>query len=235
MQHGRILTGLLTVSLLVGVLGLVSSAVTGLAPVEDAPMYRVLASYARLSLYLVAGYLWLRRSNTGLKAVFVAKSRHVHLWRQLVVVIAGIGVIIGAHFLWTMVLPTRGGITSDRSAVMASLSNSPVLLLLQTFDYAVVTPICEEIFFRRLWLFGMLAMIAAPLVTKQRARIWVVFSIIFTAALFAAVHGEPSRMVPLTVAGIVLGLQAVWSGHIGLSLATHCGVNIIATGALLLQ
>ena len=236
MQPGRILFGLLTVSLFVGALGLVSSAVvTGLAPAGDAPAYRLLASYARVVLYLIAGYLWLRHSRVGLKKVMVAGPGHASRWMQVLAVIAGMGVIIGTHFVWTMLLPTRGGITSDRSAVISSFAGAPALLTLQALDYAVITPVCEELFFRRLWLFGMFAMVAAPLVTRKHARIWAAFSIIFTATFFAAIHGEPSRIVPLTVAGIVLGLQAAWSGHIGLSLATHCGVNTIATAALLMQ
>jgi len=235
MQPGRVLFGLLFVSVLVGLVGLVSSIIlTTFAPQEYLIEYRVLASYARVALYAVAGVTWLRITRRGPGAVFRQESIHPRASRQVLAVLMGAAGIIGVHFLWTMLLPATEGNSTDRGAIMNALSATPVLLALQAFDYAIITPICEEIFFRRIWLFGMLSMLLTSASSSQHKRAWIVFSVVFTSVAFASIHGEPSRLVPLTVAGMILGFQAVWSRHIGLSIATHIVVNLIATAALML-
>jgi membrane protease YdiL (CAAX protease family) len=75
------------------------------------------------------------------------------------------------------------------------------------------------------------------LLSRLRRSMSASSAILVSAAVFAAIHLiDPNArfVVPgLFVIGIVLGYQALRTGRVGLCIATHAGVNLVAAIGLL--
>ncbi|MDJ0925241.1 MAG: type II CAAX endopeptidase family protein [Acidimicrobiia bacterium] len=110
-------------------------------------------------------------------------------------------------------------IAADASGMFARLGILVVLV--------VIAPIAEEVVFR------------GVLLSRLRRGMGPTGSIAISAALFSGIHlidPDAVFVVPgLFIIGIVLGWQALRTGRIGLAIATHAGVNLLAAIALLLN
>jgi len=87
--------------------------------------------------------------------------------------------------------------------------------VLLALSAVVMAPLMEEVFFRGFLFRGLLA------------RCGPVWSAVISAALFAAVHREPSRILPLFVAGLLLAWVYYRTRSLWTSIALHASVNAL--------
>jgi membrane protease YdiL (CAAX protease family) len=110
-------------------------------------------------------------------------------------------------------------------AKVAGEAASPVARIVVFTILVVVAPVLEELLFR------------GVLLSRLRRSMSASSAILVSAAVFAAIHLiDPNArfVVPgLFVIGIVLGYQALRTGRVGLCIATHAGVNLVAAIGLL--
>jgi membrane protease YdiL (CAAX protease family) len=88
---------------------------------------------------------------------------------------------------------------------------------------AILAPICEEIAFR-----GHLA-------ASFRSRHGPAFAVGASAVVFALLHLDPLRAVPLLALGALYGWMALRSGSVWTAVAAHATNNAIAAGLALVQ
>jgi membrane protease YdiL (CAAX protease family) len=110
--------------------------------------------------------------------------------------------------------PLQNTIPIFRTALM----KAPII---SAFAIALVIPAAEEILFRGL-LFGALQ-------RWLRSRL----TIVITAFLFAAFHGQPRIMIQLFIFGCVLGWARSRTGSIALPFLLHAANNCVAVIAIL--
>lgn len=91
---------------------------------------------------------------------------------------------------------------------------SPVLVIVFTLTVAVGAPIAEEICFRG-FMYSSLA--------KKNLRPWI--TIVVTAAVFAAFHGEAVRFILLFGIGLVLGFGRYQTGSLTTTIVAHAVNN----------
>ena len=93
--------------------------------------------------------------------------------------------------------------------------------------FVILAPLTEELVYRVI------------LLSRARRAMSPRNSILLTSAIFAGIHlVDPNAIfaVPgLFVVGLVLGYQALRTGRLGLSIATHAGFNLLTTVGLLLD
>lgn len=110
-------------------------------------------------------------------------------------------------------------------ATVAGEASSLVTKVLVFLVLVVVAPVIEELLFR------------GVLLSRLRRDFSPHAAVAITAGVFSGVHLiDPNAVfaVPgLFVIGLVLGYQALHTGRIGLSIASHAGVNLLAALAIL--
>lgn len=110
-------------------------------------------------------------------------------------------------------------------AEIADEASSVVARLVVFVVVVVVAPLTEELLYR------------GVLLSRLRREVSAHVAVAIAAAVFAGIHlldPDTAFIVPgLFVIGLVLGYQALHTGRIGLSIATHAGVNLLAAIFLL--
>ena len=110
-------------------------------------------------------------------------------------------------------------------ATIAGEASSPLTKILVFVVLVMVAPLTEELLFR------------GVLLSRVRRDFRPHAAVAISAAVFAGIHlidPNAAFAVPgLFVIGLVLGYQALYTGRIGLSVATHAGVNMLASIAIL--
>lgn len=97
---------------------------------------------------------------------------------------------------------------------LADRATSNVGWLVLLVMVSVGAPIVEELFYRGLLLQSLV---------KSGIPGW--FSVILSAALFAAMHFQPLQFLGLFVFGLVLAAMALWFKRLGPSIWAHVGFN----------
>lgn len=93
---------------------------------------------------------------------------------------------------------------------------SPALMMLIGLGAVVLAPLAEEIVFRG-FLFRNL-----------RDSLGKGFAMLLSGFAFAAVHFEPTLLLPLTALGVALALLYEWSGTLYVPIAVHALWNLVA-------
>lgn len=172
----------------------------------------------------VLAYLSRRRGTASWDLDFGLRFRGKDAWGLLY----GVALQYGVVFLILLPLSLLLGLTEPPQqsvAEVASEAVSPGARVMVVLVLVVVAPVLEEILFR------------GVLLSRLRRSMTASSAIMISAAVFAAIHlidPNAAFVVPgLFVIGIVLGYQALRTGSIGLCIATHAGVNLIAAVGLL--
>jgi membrane protease YdiL (CAAX protease family) len=100
-------------------------------------------------------------------------------------------------------------------SLLPSDPQEPIMILV-VFATIILAPIAEEIFFR------------GVLYTALKRRFGIILGIIFSAVVFAVVHGSAIQIFPLFLIGLALALIYEKSGLLLPSIATHSLFNTIS-------
>lgn len=110
--------------------------------------------------------------------------------------------------------------TSDMMTALLQMNNSLPGLLLNLFIFALLPAVGEELLFRG---------VALRMLYNYRPNIH--FAILFSAIFFALMHAQVFNLLPIMMAGILLGYIYYLSGSIWLSIFAHFiynGVQVVA-------
>ena len=137
-------------------------------------------------------------------------------------IIGGATVFLITAVIAAVMLAISGGLSSSAGLAAADLTENASRFWVVLFGLLLFTagPFVEELAFRGL-VFASLR--------KAGARPWL--AIVVSAALFALLHVEPSRVPLLLAAGIVFGILRHRTGALGAPIIAHALLN--APGAII--
>jgi CAAX protease family protein len=133
------------------------------------------------------------------------------------------GLVCQYVLVWLIYLPLRQVVSQhDLDAPVRQVTDNAhgVSYFVLTVVVVVGAPIVEELFFRGLVLRSL-----------QR-RFGDAWAVIGSAVLFGVAHFEKYQLPALVALGIVLGIMAVRTRRLGLSIFTHAGFNLVTMIAL---
>jgi len=174
---------------------------------------------------LEVAVIWLVCCRSRRKPVSsLGLRRPAATWQVVTAPVAAYALAIGAMIIWASVriifLPETT--TSVQKALESFNTVRPGIdRVLVGLVVAFVAPIAEEVVFRG-YLFRML-----------RHRWGVAAGVLVSAAVFAAVHGEPLYMPPLFVIGVLLALLVQVTGSLYPAMVLHAIVNGMTVALLI--
>ncbi|MBE3561433.1 MAG: CPBP family intramembrane metalloprotease [Ktedonobacteraceae bacterium] len=141
--------------------------------------------------------------------------RRSHLWRAVLLVVAGFLLITAINFLYGYLItllhqyfPSINIQTNDQRVLqegkLAPLSTYALLLAA-----VLVAPFCEEMFFRGFVFMGLL---------RGMSLVW---AGVFSALIFAVAHADPGSFPVLFIIGLVLAYLRWRSGSIWPAIVLH--------------
>ncbi|MGA6168439.1 lysostaphin resistance A-like protein [Amycolatopsis magusensis] len=129
------------------------------------------------------------------------------------------GFALLAGYLTNLLLLPVFGTDLESGNPLAGLAQGvgdhPVWLALAALIVVLVAPLSEEVLIRGALWTGLAA---------HRVPQWAVLAL--TAAVFAQLHGEPSRTLALFVQGLAIGAARLLSGRTGSSVVAHAANNL---------
>ena len=143
-------------------------------------------------------------------------------WRHWLLGLAAIPVVIVMYAFMYLLEVTQynawvaGLVEGDPTQEMVKVlqeANDPVILGLTALVAVIGAPLSEEIIFR-----GYIY----PVVTRL---LGMKFSVVFSAALFAAVHLNLHALLPLFLLGIILAVSYEMTGSLWMPIAIHMAFN----------
>ena len=165
------------------------------------------------------GLVWIltTRSWPVEPALYGLRTPRMPHWRTFIACLLVLGASLGAIQLYVMVTTYLGIEILVPADLPSDLVLPGALSILTVIALAVITPIAEEAFFRGFVLRGLVN------------RWGMAPGIIVSAAIFAALHFQPSIIIPVFITGLLLGALYWQTGSIWPGIGVHAGQNLIAT------
>lgn len=134
----------------------------------------------------------------------------------------GVIALILASVMAALTTALFGEFDSSAGEVAKSLGDFPLQRFLFAVAVGIGAPIVEEICYRGL--------LQTSLLKRNMSRVW---SVVISAALFAAMHMEPVRFALLLAIGLVLGVARVHRNNTTTPIVAHMTNNMVgAIGVL---
>ena len=157
----------------------------------------------QIALTAAVGALWVRWQRTEWQR---ALPRRTSAWRAVAVAVLICLAVASAY---------HSAIDPSVATNLAHAGNDALTRMALVLTATLTGPLLEEALFRGYML------------KRLRRNFGSTTSVLLSGAVFAVAHGDPSRILPQLVAGIVLGTLVVHTGRLWLAVVAHGLANAV--------